>query len=531
LSLDRSRSLLAILVVFVGVLAVAPVAGRAEQSQAEFSAQRVYAFGDVHGALEPLVRLLTNNGLIDDNRRWSGGTVHLVSMGDLLDRGADSRAVMDLLRQLQIEAAAAGGRVHVLLGNHEVMNLTGDLRNVSDAEFAAFLPSPVAAREVPTPQPLQPSEPEDESEPLPLGYAQHRAAFAADGEYGRWLLSLPAIIKINRTVFVHGGLSPLLAERSIAQINAAVRAELDTAIAQQSGGNIANDALLGSGGPFWYRGSAACHPLLEAPILEKQLAALQADRLVVGHTPTPRRQIRERLKGRVYAIDTGMLAQVYRGEPFLLQFENLESAPTVLDAAGASSAPDWWHPLIQRGSQSQTEAEAIAIKASKTATKRAIAQLRLDRELGLWMTPQATANENNKGYVQYVTGNWLTERERIEQDRSYRNYCVLGHQNLLVAAFDALIGNTKRNADNLLVHTATGYKQLAPVKEIFGTTTELPSYARPPTLPPAMATRLQQLDAERLKDLLGDLISPRQQAALLKRRDKILQWPRTELEL
>ena len=64
---------------------------------------------------------------------WAAGRAHVVSLGDLLDRGADSRKVMDLLMRLQGEAAAAGGQLHVVLGNHEAMNLLGDLRYVVPA--------------------------------------------------------------------------------------------------------------------------------------------------------------------------------------------------------------------------------------------------------------------------------------------------------------------------------------------------------------------------------------------------------------
>ena len=521
---------LGLTLVSTGLLLLSPAATAAEP-QVEFTADKVYVFGDVHGAFEPLMQLLRGNGLIDDNDRWSGGSAHLVSVGDMLDRGAQSRDVMDLLRRLQSEAKETGGRVHVVLGNHEVMNLTGDLRDVSDAEFAAFAESAAASGSAPAPLPEPANPAEDQAEPLPVGYAEHRAAFAAEGEYGRWLLSLPVMIKINRILFVHGGLSPLLANRTVAQINADVRAELVTAIAEQSGERIASGTLLGSGGPLWYRGSAGCHRLLEAPILEAQLAALQADTLVIGHTPTPRRRVRARLNARVYAVDTGMLASVYRGKPYLLKFETGASAPTVLNAVGATSEPDWWHPLVKRNASGIAAADGTAVKAGKTATKRAIAQFRLDRELGLWMIPETIANENGKGYVQNVTGNWITERERIEQDKQFNNHCVLGHQNLLVAAFDALIGNTTRTVDTLLIYRATGYLRLAPVKGTFGTTTTLPAYASQPSLPPAMADRLQSLDAAKIEELLGDLLSPRQQSALLKRRDKILLWPRTALEL
>ena len=99
---------------------------------------RVVAVGDVHGAYDALVSTLQNAGVIDEDLAWSGGKTHLVSTGDLLDRGAESRRVMNLVMRLEREAVEAGGRVHLLLGNHEVMNLIGDLRYVAVEEYAAF---------------------------------------------------------------------------------------------------------------------------------------------------------------------------------------------------------------------------------------------------------------------------------------------------------------------------------------------------------------------------------------------------------
>ena len=102
--------------------------------------ERVIAIGDVHGDYESFAAVLRSAGLIDKDGNWTGGKTHLVQTGDIVDRGPDSRAVMDLLIKLQKQAAAAGGAVHCLLGNHEAMNIYGDLRYVSPAEFAAFAP-------------------------------------------------------------------------------------------------------------------------------------------------------------------------------------------------------------------------------------------------------------------------------------------------------------------------------------------------------------------------------------------------------
>ena len=101
-------------------------------------AERIVAIADVHGAYTAMVATLQNVGVIDDQLRWSGAATHLVIVGDILDRGPRSRDVMDLLMRLETEAPLAGGKVQVLIGNHESMNLIGDLRYVSKEEYAAF---------------------------------------------------------------------------------------------------------------------------------------------------------------------------------------------------------------------------------------------------------------------------------------------------------------------------------------------------------------------------------------------------------
>ena len=139
---------------------------------------RVVAIGDVHGAYAELVSILQAAQVIDAQSRWIGGTTHLVSLGDLLDRGPQSLKAMDLLMRLQEEARSSGGYVHVLLGNHEVMNLTGDLRDVSDGEYEAL-----------------------------NRIGGHTRAFSLDGPYGSWLASLPFDNRNNDSILAHGAFS------------------------------------------------------------------------------------------------------------------------------------------------------------------------------------------------------------------------------------------------------------------------------------------------------------------------------------
>ena len=120
--------------------ALSPAATGAESQWVWNGVDRIVAVGDVHGRYDQLTAILQGTGLTDDQLRWTGGDDHFVMCGDLVDRGPDDRAVLDLALRLEKEAEAAGGRVHVLLGNHEIMNLSRDFRYVRPGGWAAFAP-------------------------------------------------------------------------------------------------------------------------------------------------------------------------------------------------------------------------------------------------------------------------------------------------------------------------------------------------------------------------------------------------------
>ncbi len=348
---------------------------------------RIVAISDVHGAYDPMVRTLGNAGVIDANRHWAGGDTHLVIVGDLLDRGPDSRDAMDLLMQLEGEAAAAGGRVHVLIGNHEVMNLVGDLRYVSREEYAAFAAEETAAERDRWFDAFAGRHPErDESvlraefdESFPPGFFAHRRAFAPDGRYGAWLLGKPLLVVINGTAFVHGGLSPMIAGYGLDGVNEKLRGDLGgyvEALATLTDAEVLlpmdnfydHDQLLADwlpapsaeapvieaakrlpelgqsdihspDGPLWYRGNVACSPLVEKDRLDATLAVIGADRVVIGHTPTLDRHVLERLDGRVVEVDTGMLSGYYGGRGHALLIEGDELA-VVSEDSGERFAPE-----------------------------------------------------------------------------------------------------------------------------------------------------------------------------------------------
>jgi len=99
---------------------------------------RIVAIGDVHGAIDELRVFLEAVELTDADQQWTGGNNTLVQTGDLTDRGASVRAILDLMIRLETDAAEAGGQVLVVLGNHETMSLMANLRDTTPALLAAF---------------------------------------------------------------------------------------------------------------------------------------------------------------------------------------------------------------------------------------------------------------------------------------------------------------------------------------------------------------------------------------------------------
>ena len=396
-------------------LAAAPAAA-AEAAQVRWQGVgKVVAFADVHGAYSELTTLLKKAGVVDEGLRWSAGRTHVVSLGDLLDRGADSRKVMDLLMRLQQEAADAGGQLHVVLGNHEAMNVLGDLRYVAADEFAAY-----AADEDPAIREQRRAEflarhagtsDADFQRLFPPGYFAHRRLLGPEGEYGRWLLTLPVAIVINDTVYMHGGPSTLLQGRSLEQLEAdyrkalsdylAAAAALESAAllqfeddyrrrpelaaerlaAQADGGEKARLAaivgqfkkadenpLLGPTGPNWYRGAAFCNECAEADVLDPYLRQTGVDRLVIGHTVARNGTVVSRFDGRVVKLDAGMNHAVYKGRPAAL----LSDASGVRVLYGDDAAPPAEVPAepLYLSSQQIDEATVGAMLANGTIELR-----------------------------------------------------------------------------------------------------------------------------------------------------------------
>jgi hypothetical protein len=274
--------------------------------------ERIVAVGDVHGNYVQFVRTLRFAGVINRENRWVGGKTHLVQIGDILDRGPYSKLVMDLLMALEKEAPGGGGMVHFLIGNHEAMVLSGDLRYVHRWEYDAFLTrdAPQKREELYRKHVEELKEAGIEIDPdfrkkwlqeHPLDRFQYLENMSPSGKYGKWILSHNSMIKINNVLFVHGGISSKYATTPLRVINRSIRQELRNA--RKSNLAMSSDEI----GPLWFRGLTRGTGSNLRRLVDRVLATHGADRIVIGHTITSG-GIEPRLAGRVIQIDVGMMA-------------------------------------------------------------------------------------------------------------------------------------------------------------------------------------------------------------------------------
>jgi Calcineurin-like phosphoesterase len=298
-----------------------------------------------------------------------------VQVGDAIDRGPKPREVLDLLMALENEAPKSGGRVVSLLGNHEVMNIMGDLRYVTPGNFNSFANGESEKRQksayeqyakwrdkhsqllTELPQPMELTEAEWMAR-HPVGFIEHREAFSPNGEYGKWLRTHLAVAKIGDVIFLHGGIHPSLASRKVDAVNSTIHDEIKqfdsdrkymldeglilpffnlqemTAVAEAEimaerksrvAFNQERQARLlqflkyrewlsvREDGPLWFRGYDQWSEEEGAAQVEKILEAQRVAHIVVAHTVQKGGRVRPRFGGKVFLIDTGMLSSYYIG--------------------------------------------------------------------------------------------------------------------------------------------------------------------------------------------------------------------------
>jgi len=321
---------------------------------------RIVAVGDLHGDFSAWRDILRSASLVDNKGHWSGGDTILIQTGDAVDRGPNSLEIIEDLMRLQKEAARAHGQLIAMVGNHEAMNLTGDLRYVSAADYAGYADRRSASRrenvynsnKTAIEMTYREKDPQMSGdaikkawfEAFPLGRIEHQIAWSDQGDIGRWVVKNPVVVLLDGTLFVHGGISPAYVDLSVSEINARAAAALTARNTDPAA--ITNDEQ----GPLWYRGLA--QPLVSAngethvartpdqiqpaggDQLNALLSAYGARRIVVGHTPILS-GIALFQDGKLICIDTGISA-VYGGA---VSYLDIEDGTPVPHAVARSSQP------------------------------------------------------------------------------------------------------------------------------------------------------------------------------------------------
>lgn len=244
----------------------------------------LFVVGDVHGRYDELNNLLQKSNLIDSSLNWIGGNAHLVFLGDLFDRGDDVTKVLWFIYELEDKAESAGGKVHVVLGNHEIMTMSDDLRYVG---------------------------PKENSLAATYGIKYSEMYHPLNSFLGNWLASKPTVLKIDNAIFAHGGIIDL-GTNSINEYNDLVygyiqepifldimEAAPDTTRYSKDLWSQRYSFFYNSLSPFWYRGYA------QSDTLQSQLNAMlkkyKSKVHVIAHTPLE--SITEKYKGKLITTD------------------------------------------------------------------------------------------------------------------------------------------------------------------------------------------------------------------------------------
>ncbi len=335
--------------------------------------ERIVAVGDLHGDFNNFVRILRYNNIIDDKNNWAAGKTHLVQIGDVLDRGDFAKDILELIKELEIEAEEAGGKVHALIGNHEELNIMNrsfdfDLY-VTLHQFMDFIPDKYR----------QKREKKIRRKAGDIGSENSNSDFRLQIElrifwenilkdakkkrnsedqnqyykgfidkYGKWILEKNVVIKINNIIFVHGGISLRNSTKTLKYINDHYRLELKESMLRNLNKrppgimNHRLEFLYDANAPLWYREFAQQEGDEFEKIVVEILKNLEAEHMVTAHTPVALEDAKDMSKfdGKIWIIDTSISEAYKKGALSAL----------IIEDYGKDIKP-WWMPR-NKGKQS-----------------------------------------------------------------------------------------------------------------------------------------------------------------------------------
>jgi hypothetical protein len=233
----------------------------------------IVALSDIESGFAAFRQFLVRHGIADEQLNWTFGKGHLVLVGDFVDRGASTTQVLWGIYKLEQSARQSGGKVHFVIGNHEIKNLQGNFQSANEKYFY------IAGI---------------------LGKQQFQL-FDDHALLGRWLAAKNVLEIINGVAFVHGGLHPDIAkyQLSVDEINQIVRSGYRTLYYTPT--TVTRESFLQSSstGPAWYRGYFKDD--LSQTEVEQGLKAVNAKAVVVGHTLQG--EVKALYNHKVFAID------------------------------------------------------------------------------------------------------------------------------------------------------------------------------------------------------------------------------------
>ena len=244
---------------------------------------------DIEGNFKGFTMILLGAGVINEDLQWTFGGGHLVLAGDFFDRGINVTECLWLIYKLETEAERQGGKVHFIIGNHEMMNLKGKFKYVR----AKYLTN---------------------ADSLDLNYNKW---YGDNSELGKWLRSKNGVEKIGDYLFLHAGISKDFPVNtySIIDINSCIRSSIDKTFAE---GEASKDIFIGNESPLWYRGIVKGTESQEE--IEKTLAAFNSTKMILGHTIVD--SIMYLYNNKVIAIDLDHQENTVKGVMYALWFEN-----------------------------------------------------------------------------------------------------------------------------------------------------------------------------------------------------------------
>lgn len=212
---------------------------------------------DIEGNFGAFRKLLQSAGVIDTNYNWTFGNGHLVLTGDFFDRGEQVTEVLWLIYSLEEKAKVAGGYVHYVLGNHEIMNLSGDLRYL---------------------------HPKYVQNAVLLNENYMGGLYGENSEIGRWLRTKNIVEKVGHILYMHGGISGEInnMDISLSKLNEIARPYYADTTYKYNDPKL--DIIFSDSGPFWYRGYYKATTIASMGQIDSTLDKFDVKHIATGHT-------------------------------------------------------------------------------------------------------------------------------------------------------------------------------------------------------------------------------------------------------